>query len=205
MINIYALEQSLNHRFRQVTSRVIKYSEEPHAFGDYLLGIYGWFTSPLMEYFVVEDYDTYMPWSTADPLGAPITNDGSTYNLYTTWSHEDRPSIHGRVRFVQVWAVRTNRRKSGLVDMRIFFNAWRSRSVPLGVQNYQVVGLEGTFTGGYTCIKAEEVTNPRLISNLSLASFCRCEQNANPSECLAVRLDVLPMWWRELYRADLLF
>jgi endo-1,4-beta-xylanase len=128
----------------------------------------------LLEFYVVEDYDSYTPWSTASPLGAPVSNDGSTYNLFSA-TRVGRHSIQGDATFVQVWAVRANKRRAGLVDMSVFFDAWASRGISLGVPNYQIVGLEGTFRSGYTCVTAAEVTDPPLISPLSRLLSIRTE------------------------------
>ncbi|KAL1890661.1 NAD(P)H-dependent D-xylose reductase (XR) [Ceratocystis pirilliformis] len=90
------------------SARSINYSGTYAYNGNSYLAIYGWTTSPLIEYYIVENFGTYNPSSGATKVGS-INADGSVYDLYTstrTRTRTNAPSIIGTVTFKQYWAVR---------------------------------------------------------------------------------------------------
>mgnify|MGYP001191870220 CR=1 FL=1 len=112
--------------------------------GTTLASLYGWSTSPLVEYYVMEDYVGSPP--TAGTYMGQVTSDGGTYNIY---EHQqvNQPSIEGTATFEQYLAIRTSPTSSGTITTQNFFNAWASHGMNLGSLNYQIFATE-SFGGG---------------------------------------------------------
>lgn len=107
--------------------------------GTVTLSLYGWTTSPLVEYYVVEDYNIAPVGSS---VATTLTSDGSSYNVYVT-TRVNKPSILGTSTFVQVKSVRTSPRSSGTITLANHFSAWKNAGVSFGTQNLQVLATEG--------------------------------------------------------------
>jgi endo-1,4-beta-xylanase len=107
--------------------------------GTTLISLYGWSTSPLVEYYVEENY-AGSP-NTAGTYMGQMTSDGGTYNIY---EHQqvNQPSIQGTTTFEQYLAIRTTPITSGTITTQNFFNAWSSHGMNLGTLNYQILATE---------------------------------------------------------------
>ena len=112
--------------------------------GTTLVSLYGWSTSPLVEYYVMENYAGSPP--TAGTYMGQVTSDGGTYNIY---EHQqvNQPSIQGTATFEQYLAIRTSPVSSGTITTSNFFNAWASHGMNLGTLNYQILATE-SWGGG---------------------------------------------------------
>jgi endo-1,4-beta-xylanase len=112
--------------------------------GTSLVSLYGWSTNPLVEYYVMENYNGSPP--TAGTYMGQVTSDGGTYNIY---EHQqvNQPSIQGTATFEQYLAIRTSPTSSGTITTQNFFNAWASHGMHLGTLNYQILATE-SFGGG---------------------------------------------------------
>jgi endo-1,4-beta-xylanase len=112
--------------------------------GTSLISLYGWSTNPLVEYYVMENYNGSPP--TAGTYMGQVTSDGGTYNIY---EHQqvNQPSIEGTTTFEQYLAIRTSPTSSGTITTQNFFNAWASHGMNLGTLNYQILATE-SFGGG---------------------------------------------------------
>lgn len=104
-----------------------------------MLSVYGWTTSPLVEYYIIEN--SLNPPSFGTYKGS-VTSDGSTYAIYLN-TRVNEPSIIGTVTFNQYISVRTTKRKSGTVTLGNHFAAWKALGMSLGSMSYQVVAVEG--------------------------------------------------------------
>ncbi|MBV9445044.1 MAG: glycoside hydrolase family 11 protein [Streptosporangiaceae bacterium] len=127
------------------TSRTVSFSNSLNANGGTtLVSLYGWSTSPLVEYYVE---DNYVPaGNAAGTFMGTMTSDGGTYNIY---EHQqvNQPSIQGTATFEQYLAIRTSPISSGTITFSNFVSAWASHGMNLGTMNYQVLATEA-FGGG---------------------------------------------------------
>lgn len=67
-------------------NRRIAYSGSYSYNGNSYLAVYGWTRSPLVEYYIVENFGSYDPSTGATNLGT-VTCDGSTYRLGSSWRY----------------------------------------------------------------------------------------------------------------------
>lgn len=131
-------------------SSVITFDGDYEPNGNSYLSVYGWTTSPLVEYYILEDYGTYNPASSLTLKGT-VTSDGSTYDIYEG-TRVNQPSIQGTATFNQYWSIRRTKRSSGTVTTANHFNAWKSLGLDLGTFNYQIVATEGYNSAGTSTV-----------------------------------------------------
>jgi endo-1,4-beta-xylanase len=121
------------------SSRTIGYNIGALSGSYNFVGVYGWTTNPLIEYYVCELGS--VTWS-ATNVGS-VTTDGHTYGL---WKHQqvNQPSIIGTSTFWQYmsqWggsSVGTSRS----ITIANHMNAWRSKMGALGSNNLQILAIE---------------------------------------------------------------
>jgi len=103
------------------------------------VGIYGWTTSPLIEYYVAEKGS-----ATGGTYINSVSSDGHSYSFYKQ-QRVNAPSIIGTATFWQykdTWGGASTG-KNGSVNMANHINNWRSHGGQgFGSYNYQILALE---------------------------------------------------------------
>ncbi|WP_198930442.1 glycoside hydrolase family 11 protein [Sphingomonas sp. Sph1(2015)] len=119
------------------------------------LTLYGWSKSPLVEYYVVDNWGDFTPpGPSAVPLGT-VQSDGGTYRIYRMRRIE-QPSISGTASFDQYWSVRTERRpirRDSIITLANHVAAWRRAGMTLGSLDYQVLATEGFGSTGASAVR----------------------------------------------------
>jgi hypothetical protein len=113
------------------------------------IGIYGWTKSPLIEYYIVEDWFGNGPPTGGGSLEGSFDVDGGTYKIYK-FQRVSKPSIEGTSTFWQFFSVRQKARQCGHISITEHFNKWKSLNLTLGKMYEAKIlveagGGQGTF------------------------------------------------------------
>jgi len=127
------------------SSRTIGYNVGTLSGSYRFVGVYGWTTSPLIEYYVAE-----MGSASGGTNMGTVSSNGQTYTLYKQ-QRVNAPSIQGTQTFWQYkssWGGQSIK-KNGSVSMANHWSAWKSKIGSMGTPNYQIFALEawGTQSG----------------------------------------------------------
>lgn len=97
--------------------------------GNTQFGIYGWLKDPLVEYYVIEDWENWRP-SNYDQTKTVVI-DGAEYEIF--YQYVKGQSILGDSQiFKRYYSVRKVPRKSGSVDLSKHFKAWENAGWDVG-------------------------------------------------------------------------
>jgi endo-1,4-beta-xylanase len=109
------------------------------------LAVYGWSKSPLVEYYIMEDFPS-PPTYGLTQVGT-LTSDGSSYTFYKHQQVNQPSIVSSSSTFEQYISIRSSPRTSGTVTVANHFNAWAAAGLTLGSLDYQIVSTE-SYGGG---------------------------------------------------------
>ncbi|WP_024834580.1 glycoside hydrolase family 11 protein [Ruminiclostridium josui] len=137
--------------------------------GNSYLSVYGWTSSPLVEYYIIESWGSWRP-PGAQSKGV-ITVDGATYDVYET-TRVNQPSIKGTATFQQYWSVRTSKRTSGSISVSEHFKAWEKMGMKMGKMYEVSLVVEGYQSSGRADVTAMTInidggTKPEVKGDLN--------------------------------------
>jgi len=109
------------------------YTKTGTAGGYSFIGIYGWSTGTLVEYYIVDDwFGGGSPPTGGGSMKGTLSIDGGTYNIYTH-QQVNQPSITGsNATFWQFFSVRQTPRQCGHISISEHYKKWASLSMTLG-------------------------------------------------------------------------
>ncbi len=113
------------------------------------IGIYGWSTTPCIEYYIVEDSYNRMPVNPGNTVNKGTAMiDGGTYTLYTrATSGTGGSRCTGVNSWTQFYSVRQTARQCGQISITEHFKAWAAAGMTLGNMLEAKILIE---TGGGT-------------------------------------------------------
>jgi hypothetical protein len=113
-------------------------------------GIYGWSVDPLVEYYILEDWNQWRPdASNGHTSKGTITVDGAQYQLFTK-QQNGQPSIKGTQNFTQFWSIRAQTRNNGHISISDHFAQWEKNGMKLG-KLYEVKLKAEGYNGSGSC------------------------------------------------------
>lgn len=133
----------------------VEYDCDYQPSGNSYLCVYGWTTSPLIEYYIVDSWGSWRP-PGASSKGT-ITVDGATYDIYET-KRVNQPSIIGNATFKQFWSVRTSKRTSGTISVSDHFKEWDKAGMQMGKMHEVAFTIEGYRSSGSAVVNTNKIT-----------------------------------------------
>ena len=111
------------------------------------IGVYGWSSGPLVEFYIVEEWMGWNPASNAEKKGT-FEVDGGTYDVYTH-TQVNQPSIEGNQTFPQYFSIRQTARQCGHISISEHFKQWGTLGLNLG-KMYEAKLLVEAMSGSGT-------------------------------------------------------
>ncbi len=140
------------------------------ASGNSYLSVYGWAVNPLKEYYIVEDWQNWIPSMDAGAtLKGSINVNGSIYDIYEN-TRVNQPSIIGNTTFQQYFSIRRNVRNSGTINISEHFNTWGSLGMEMGKMyevSFVVEGYQSSGSFEFTALDVFVSSGPVVSADVS--------------------------------------
>ena len=112
--------------------------------------IYGWTKQPLVEFYILENWEGYVP---NTKKFASLFVDGSNFDMYRV----DLNSFDSYNYMIQLWSIRTKKRKKGTVSVNEHFKTWEKFGYKLGKMYEVTFCVEGYKDFGNANITKNEI------------------------------------------------
>ena len=97
------------------------------------IGIYGWSTNPCVEFYIVDDSFSTMPFNPySSSLKQTVTIDGESYKLFSNNTNGTGGSRCNASSWLQFWSIRQKARQCGTITISDHFKAWDTAGMKLG-------------------------------------------------------------------------
>nr|BAF57352.1 putative glycosyl hydrolase family11 [uncultured symbiotic protist of Hodotermopsis sjoestedti] len=106
------------------------YTKTGSGGGYSFIGVYGWTTNPLVEFYIVDDWFSGGGNSGGSQKGS-FSQDDATYNIFEH-TQTNQPSIQGTATFEQFFSIRQGQRTSGSINVQAHFDKWNSLGMKMG-------------------------------------------------------------------------
>ena len=121
------------------------------------IGVYGWTTSPQVEYYIVEDWFSKPNEQYIGQKFGEIEVDGSKYTIHA-YLRQQEASKTGNSTFLQIFSVRQTPRQCGKIDISAHFKKWDE------LFTGQEAMLRGSKGGGNWILKFGRPTEVMLMT-----------------------------------------
>ena len=137
--------------YKEIGNIKVNFEFDYESKGTTYLSIYGWTKNPLVEYYILENWEGPLPSATS--FGT-ISVDGGTYDMYKiTIGQFDSFELT-----TQLWSIRNEKRKSGTVSVNKHFETWEKYGFKLGKMYEVTLCVEGYKGNGNATISKNEIT-----------------------------------------------
>ena len=137
--------------YKEIGNIKVNFEFDYESKGTTYLSIYGWTKNPLVEYYILEDWEGPLPSTTS--FGT-ISVDGGTYDMYKATIGQ----FDGGELVTQLWSIRNEKRNKGTVSVNKHFESWEKYGFKLGKMYEVTLCVEGYKGNGNATISKNEIT-----------------------------------------------
>ena len=135
--------------YQEIGKIKVNYEFDFISNGTSRIAIYGWTKNPFIEYYILENWEGYIP--NTNKI-ASLFVDGSNYDMYKV-----ELSAFDADRMIQLWSIRTKKRNKGTVSVNEHFKTWENFRYKLGKMYEVSLCVEGYRSFGNANITKNEI------------------------------------------------